>query len=203
MEISHKFECLSAELGANKNERGSFVGCLLRLAGHDFMDYRDQETDIGGSDGCIDLNEPDNKGLQSCIHKFGITEIYPLYKDKVSLADFLVIIAEAAMARAHRGYDPLEPFKTDSLAQKFRDGFKFGRKTASSCEWAYGRMPNPEHGCYGRRGEDGLKQIFVDNIFKGSVHPWTMVAAINGAHTVGGVSVENSGYRGHWGAADE
>jgi len=40
-DIVKKFDGLSTTQAANTNERGSFVGCLLRLAGHDFMDYRD------------------------------------------------------------------------------------------------------------------------------------------------------------------
>lgn len=58
-------------------------------------------------------------------------------------------------------------FEEGSLAQRFRDGFKFGRTTQTTCEWTVGRMPNPENGCQGddAEGVDGLKQIFVDNIY--------------------------------------
>jgi hypothetical protein len=61
-------------------------------------------------------------------------------------------------------------------------------------------MPNPEHGCYGddSEGKKGLKQIFNDNIFKDRVDGWALTAAISGAHTVGKVSLEHSGYEGHW-----
>jgi len=107
------------------------------------------------------------------------------------------------MARAHLSYDAADPFKAGTLAQKFRDGFKYGRKTAASCEWAYGRMPNPEFGCQGRDGNDGLKQIFVENIFKGRTDAWTLTAALSGAHTVGGAIPENSGYNGHWSTVEE
>jgi len=69
-----------------------------------------------------------------------------------------VIIAEAAMARAHTSsYNKEEPFEAGTLAQKFRDGFRFGRKTAEECSWNTSRMPNPEHGCHGRDGKDGLE----------------------------------------------
>ena len=36
---------------------------MLRLAGHDFMDFRTDEKKKGGSDGCINFEDPDNKGL--------------------------------------------------------------------------------------------------------------------------------------------
>lgn len=38
-----------------------YAACLLRFAGHDFMDYRKSKG--GGSDGCVDFSDPDNKGL--------------------------------------------------------------------------------------------------------------------------------------------
>lgn len=68
-----------------------------------------------------------------------------------------MIIAEAAMSRAHSSYDATNPFKDGTLAQKFRGGFKFGRVTAKTCEYNVGRMPDPEAGCHGRDGKDGLE----------------------------------------------
>jgi len=60
-------------------------------------------------------------------------------------------------------------------------------------------MPNPENACEGKGpGKDGLKQIFVDNIYRDSENPWTMTAAISGAHTVGSAKKEMSGYDGFW-----
>lgn len=70
----------------------------------------------------------------------------------MSLADFLVIIAEAAMARAHGDAE-----KSQALYESFRDGFKWGRQSVEHCEWNEGRMPNPENGCHGRDGKDGLE----------------------------------------------
>jgi hypothetical protein len=47
------------------NDKSGFAGCLVRVAGHDFMDYR--KNGGGGSDGCINFNDEDNKGLSTCI----------------------------------------------------------------------------------------------------------------------------------------
>lgn len=77
------------------------MSCLLRTAGHDFMDFRPNHEHEGGSDGCINFSDPDNGGLQECLTRHGIPELFEEHRAKVSLADFLVIIAEAAMARAH------------------------------------------------------------------------------------------------------
>lgn len=57
-------------------------------------------------------------------------------------------------------------------------------------------MPNPEDGCA------GLKNIFIDHIYytqrRNKKSSWALVAAISGAHTLGGAHVENSGYEGKW-----
>ena len=64
-------------------------------------------------------------------------------------------------------------------------------------------MPNPEHGCRGKDGKDGLKQSFVDHIYKDQEFPWALTAAISGAHTVGSAKPANSGYDGHWSSAEQ
>ena len=147
--------------GDNSSPRGAFVGCLLRLEGHDFMDYRiaTDGTMTGGSDGCINLAEADNTGLPSCIAEYGVVEEYAKHSSYLSLADFFVIIAEAATSRAATDFSDSDHFAEGSLAQKFRDGFKYGRTTVETCDWNHERMPNPEYGCNGDEdaGHDGLK----------------------------------------------
>ena len=192
----------------NRNDRGRFVACLLRLAGHDFMDFRLDDDNVGGSDGCMSFDDGDNKGLPSCLKNFGVADIMKEYEDDVSLADFVVIAAESLICRASTNYNSEDPYAEGTFCRSLLDGFKYGRKTVAECEWNVGRMPNPEHGCHGRVQEDGtlldgLQQIFVDNIFANYEHPWTLVAAISGVHTVGKASVENSGYEGHWSSAEQ
>jgi len=63
------------------------------------MDFRTGWKNPGGSDGCINLEDDDNKGIQECIRKFEIDELYKKWSTNVSLADFMVIIAEAAIGR--------------------------------------------------------------------------------------------------------
>jgi hypothetical protein len=53
--IFKKFDDLPEELAAQSNKKGSFVACLLRTAGHDFMDFRPDDEHVGGSDGCINF----------------------------------------------------------------------------------------------------------------------------------------------------
>jgi hypothetical protein len=57
------------ETHGDENERSAFVGCILRQAGHDLMDFRHKpddeegEWDLGGSDGCVHYEDHDNVGL--------------------------------------------------------------------------------------------------------------------------------------------
>lgn len=41
------------------------------------MDYRiNKNTGRGGADGCINFEDPDNKGLPSCINRFKIPDVF-------------------------------------------------------------------------------------------------------------------------------
>jgi len=68
------------ELYEEAADKPAFAGCLVRLAGHDLMDFRytfetkadgTQGKNVidkkGGSDGCINFADKDNKGLVECI----------------------------------------------------------------------------------------------------------------------------------------
>jgi len=98
-------------------DQTAFAGCITRLAGHDMMDFRyDFHTrkdgkvtksavnQRGGVDGCVDFNDKDNKGLIECIQDSNIIEAYDDHCDVVSLADFIVIAAEATMARTSNSF---------------------------------------------------------------------------------------------------
>ena len=50
-----------------------------------------------------------------------------------------------------------------------RSGFRFGRRTASSCTFAVGRLPNPERGC------DAVQETFVDRMGL----DWSQAAALS------------------------
>lgn len=160
----------------------------------------------GGADGCMSFEDGDNKGLAKCVQKFEIDKVYQTYCEKISLADYLVIAAEAIMAETSvkpLGYNPEKRYEMNEespatpLAKIFRDSFKFGRKTNETCDpkkMAH-RMPNPEHGC---SAKNGLEWIFNENIYKNSGAAWSYTAAISGTHTLGKASKENSGYDGWW-----
>ena len=134
---------------------------MVRLAGHDLMDFRNASGVLsGGSDGCLYLNDAVNAGLQSCVSSSNINSIYQSYCDQVSLADFIVIAAEALMARTATDYDSGNPFKTGTLVEKFKSNFRSGRTTQEECASSSGLMPDPEEGC------TDLHTVFIQNVFE-------------------------------------
>jgi hypothetical protein len=44
---------------------GNIAGCMVRTAGHDFMDFRIDVNgkQVGGSDACMNFLDPDNNGI--------------------------------------------------------------------------------------------------------------------------------------------
>lgn len=178
--------------GDNNNPRGKYAACLVRMVGHDFMDYRKDDADMGGADGCIDFSDADNLGLEQCLQNFKLQDVYSKHCETISLADFFILAAEASMGRAATGYDQADPWKEGTLLSQYRNAFKYGRTTAETCPWSKGRMPNPTDGC------PGLKAVFEDHVYSGHTQPWTMTAAISGAHTLGGANQATSGFNGYW-----
>jgi hypothetical protein len=181
------------------DDKSRFGGCLVRLAGHDFMDFRNSDlsgnggSTSGGSDGCINLDDEDHTGLESCIAATGLADAYEHFCTELSLPDFIVIAAEAIMGRLATDFTSTDDYFNDGkLGKRFRDNFRMGRSLSTKCSWAEGLMPNPANSC------DGLESIFVDEIFKGNDEAWTLTAAISGAHTLGAAQISNSGYDGYW-----
>jgi len=180
-----------------KTDQGAYAACLLRLAGHDFMDFRlaADGTTSGGSDGCINFSDDDNKGLAECLVSTGVQSVYDNWCSQVSLADFVVIAAEASISKVATKFNSTAPFGQGSLESKFRNKFKAGRTTVEECPDQSGLMPDAENGC------DDLNTVFIDNIFakfKNRRFRWKLTAAISGAHTIGKVNQENSGFVGTW-----
>jgi hypothetical protein len=111
--IHEKYEAVDDTVSDNTNPRANFAGCMIRLAGHDFMDYRVDGTEghLGGSDGCMNFDDGDNTGLVNCVTSSGVLDVYQDWCSQVSLADFIVILGEAVMGRTATDYNKNKPFK--------------------------------------------------------------------------------------------
>lgn len=167
-----------------------FAGCVLRIAGHDFMDY-DAADGLGGSDGCLDLSDADNNGLHACMYQgsgaggASIVDAYVNWCTQIGLADFFVIAAEAMMNRTRQNALTVNGY---TASTEFRAHFRYGRTTRKMCAFAEGRLPNPEDGCGA-----------VERVFMGQMGlTYRLTAALMGVHTLGRADPANSGYEGWW-----
>eukprot|EP00931_Biecheleriopsis_adriatica_P066330 TRINITY_DN40718_c0_g1_i1.p1 TRINITY_DN40718_c0_g1~~TRINITY_DN40718_c0_g1_i1.p1 ORF type:complete len:500 (-),score=107.40 TRINITY_DN40718_c0_g1_i1:35-1534(-) len=188
--VQELYNSLDPMCNATYCPQADWAGCVLRVAGHDFMDYKDGE---GGSDGCLDMHDGDNAGLAECISEgeFGISiaDAYADFCTTISLADFFVIAAEAVMASSRQHV--LDDDSSRSYID-FKSNFKWGRTTALSCGWAEGRLPNPEDSC------SAVETVFVNNMGLS----WRQSAALMAVHTLGRADISNSGYNGWWSDAE-
>jgi len=180
---------LDSTCEATNCPRAEWSGCVLRIAGHDFMDYNPQ-THTGGANGCIDLTDPDNGGLAECLYtgaEFGISiaDAYEFFCTEVSLADFIVIAGQAIIEKTRQNVLDAKP-KAPSITLK--DIFKWGRDTATTCPESHGSLPNPEESC------GDVEKVFVKNMGL----TWRRATALMGVHTLGRCRIENSGYDGWW-----
>jgi len=180
--------------------QAEYAGCVLRMAGHDFMDYDPKQETSGdtGSNGCQDLAHPDNKGLEQCLADpyFGasIKQAYQQFCESISLADFLVISAEAVMTvkrnqRVVGGRIRQVDGHKDAAELYFMNNFKFGRKTAKSCKGSGDLLPDAE-----RKNCAQVNDTFINAM---GLSP-RLSAALMGVHTLGRTRKNNSGYDGWW-----
>jgi len=105
----------------------------------------------------------------------------------MSLADFMVIVAEASMVRLRPDFD----HATNSSPTFAWGTFLFGRETKSSCN--PGRLPDPTDSCHAVEA-NFIKQLGLS---------WTESAALMGVHTLGRAKAENSGYNGWWTSGED
>eukprot|EP00435_Cladocopium_sp_Y103_P016967 s907_g4.t1 len=187
--VMELYNRLDSTCEAENCPRAEWSGCVLRIAGHDFMDYNPQ-THTGGANGCIDLSDPDNGGLAECLYtgaEFGISiaDAYEFFCTEVSLADFIVIAAHAIIQKTRQNVLDKDPH---APSINLKDIFKWGRDTATACPEAHGVMPNPEESC------GAVEKVFVKNMGLN----WRRAAALMGVHTLGRCRIENSGYDGWW-----
>lgn len=184
--VQKLYDSLPVTCNATYCPQADFAGCVLRIAGHDFMDYADG---TGGADGCLDMEDGDNAGLAECIHSgehgYSVADAYANFCSSISLADFFVISAEAVITSSRQ-----HVINDDSTrsAIDFKSNFKWGRTTQTNCSFAHGRLPNPENSC------SAVETTFVDRMGLS----WKQAAALMGVHSLGRAQIGNSGYNGWW-----
>jgi hypothetical protein len=185
--IADLYNTLPTNCDFNSCPQGDWAGCILRMSGHDFMDFKDG---AGGADGCTDIKHHDNAGLDFCLfvgeNGVSLKDAWAEHCGDVSLADFLVMAGEVVMTLSRNIEVQAKP---TAKPIDFTDVFKFGRTTAQTCVENQGHLlPNPEDGCAAN------ERVFVQNMGL----TWAETAALMGVHTLGRAQVKFSGYEGWW-----
>lgn len=149
----------------NDMDRSHWLGGIVRLAAHDFMDYDRRDTrDPMGPDGCIDPGHPSNDGLESiwcpdCPLRLLYVENYSY----LSRADFWIASSNAVIRQT----------SIDNRLD-LKDTFMWGRKDRDTCRGSGQRLPQTK-GC------DEVEDVFLRKMgleYKDAV-------ALLGAHTLG------------------
>jgi hypothetical protein len=159
--------------------RSHFLGGIVRLAAHDFMDFdkRDRSNPMG-SDGCFDEMHPTNKGLpesvwcKNCL----LRRLYDERYSFLSRADFWIAAANAVIRQT-----------SERNVLDLRDTFRWGRKDKSTCRLSANRLPEAT-GC------KDVESAFITRMGM----EWKDAVALMGAHSLGRGSVNFSGHEGTW-----
>eukprot|EP00580_Thalassiosira_gravida_P007736 CAMPEP_0201646866 /NCGR_PEP_ID=MMETSP0493-20130528/34738_1 /ASSEMBLY_ACC=CAM_ASM_000838 /TAXON_ID=420259 /ORGANISM="Thalassiosira gravida, Strain GMp14c1" /LENGTH=387 /DNA_ID=CAMNT_0048122125 /DNA_START=1 /DNA_END=1160 /DNA_ORIENTATION=- len=184
------YNSIDADIETLKNEisdegaRSHFLGGILRLAAHDFMDFDPFNTQNQmGPDGCFDPAHPANAGLPQDIwcRDCALQTLYDEKYSFVSRADFWIASANAVVRQT-----------SVNNALDLRETFVWGREDADVCVGQGDRLPSPT-GC------DDVENVFVRRMGLG----WKDAVALMGGHTLGRGSSEFSGHQGTWVDTDE
>ena len=141
-----------------------FYGGIVRLAAHDFMDYDRNSVTPFGSDGCVEMDHENNKGLNTIwCTSCPLTKLHSEKYSFISKADFWVISANAVMRQLSKN-------QSFDLANTFL----WGRKDATSCRNTGDRVPTGT----------GCREI-EDTMLDAMGLRWKDVVALLGAHTIG------------------
>ena len=173
-------------------DRGHFLGGIVRLAAHDFMDF-DGSSVAGnhlGSDGCLDFLHPANAGLSDiwCDDPVAcpLKALHDGPYSSISRADFWVIAANAVIRTTSINNEVVLPFRWGRLD---RDPNAPG---GSECADSSSRLPL-ESGC------SEVEGVFLDRMGLS----WRDAVALLGAHTLGRGDAAFSGHDGAWVDSDE
>ena len=118
-------------------DRSHFLGGIVRLAAHDFMDYDRRSSRPYGPDGCFDPSHDGNNGLtesvwcENCL----LRQLYDSKYNFLSRADFWISSANAVIRQT-----------SVNNALNLKEYFTWGRIDRDSCEGSGNRLPVPS-GC--------------------------------------------------------
>ena len=145
-------------------DRAHFLGGIVRLAAHDFMDYNPSLSPRMGPDGCFDPDHPNNAGLDTVwCEDCDLTLLHGHKYSHISRADFWVASANAVIH-----------LTSVDNALDLRETFRWGRKDRDLCIGSGQRLPRPS-GC------QQVEKVFLTRMG----FSWREAVALLGAHALG------------------
>eukprot|EP00591_Stephanopyxis_turris_P011791 CAMPEP_0195511152 /NCGR_PEP_ID=MMETSP0794_2-20130614/3579_1 /TAXON_ID=515487 /ORGANISM="Stephanopyxis turris, Strain CCMP 815" /LENGTH=387 /DNA_ID=CAMNT_0040638701 /DNA_START=78 /DNA_END=1241 /DNA_ORIENTATION=- len=159
---------------------GDLMGLLVRLPFHDAATYN--VTD-GGSDGCVDLDSPENNGLQEAIDLLEPIRLGTTFGSDADDGDDTASMLSRADVWALAGNVMIEAGGGPTL------DYKIGRVDADTCAGQASRHVGSES-----TSSEEVSRLFVDRL---GFTP-RQVVALMGAHVLGRATTSNSGYEGKW-----
>jgi hypothetical protein len=162
-DIDADIASLAAAFTTNES-KSHFLGGIVRLAAHDFLDYdKNDESTPYGPDGCVDFTNPSNAGLEEIwCDGCDLTTVYNDAYSHISRADFWVAAANAVIRQ------------TSNDGLNLKDSFVWGRVDNDSCPESAARLPQAT-GC----GQ--VEDVFLNKLGLSYVD----AVALIGAHTLG------------------
>lgn len=153
---------------------------ILRLGFHDC---------VGGCNGCINFNNPDNAGLQPAVSIL-TTSYYANGFDKIiSLADYFALATTLSIKKAIQDGNMQRSGKLNVPCPVPCFSMQWGRKDAANgCSRDASELPSPT-----MTGDQMFNYFYREFGFSKD-----QVIALMGAHNLGSAVVTNSGYDGKW-----
>jgi hypothetical protein len=150
---------------SNNIQRSHFLGGIVRLTAHDFMDYDRNALNTYGSDGCIDTTHQANAGLPQSVWctTCSLRVLYETKYSFLSRADYWIAAAQAVIRQTSVNH-----------TLDLKEEFTWGRIDRDTCDGSGERLPIPS-GC----GE--VEDTFLDRMGL----EWRDAVALMGAHSLG------------------
>ena len=160
----------------NPKQRSHFLGGIVRLAAHDFMDHdRFDQWNPMGADGCFDSSHASNDGLETIwCNSCPLKRMYDEKYSFLSRADFWIASANAVIRQT-----------SINNSLDLKDTFVWGRKDRDTCQGSGDRLPQAS-GC------DQVEAVFLRKMGLN----WNDAVALLGAHTLGRGDSKVSVHRG-------
>jgi hypothetical protein len=152
------------------------MGAIIRCVFHDAAPFVKYSDSLSGFNGCVDLTNPNNNGLQSVLAMLEKIkrQVWLKHRRKISMADLLSLAGKMVMEFGEGPYIP----------------WKYGRKDIP-CECEDTHLPGAED----HAGTlDGVVEFMGTKM---GMSDRNIVAAL-GCHGIGALESDHAGYDGKW-----